>query len=84
MRYLFAFIIPPLAIALCGRWVHFVINLVFSILAILMIPILGIGIVMWFLCTIHALSVCRISSVDKRVDRIVQAIQTQKGPAAGE
>ena len=84
MRYLFAIFIPPLAIALCGRWVHFVINLVFFVLAILMIPILGIGIVMWLICSIHAVAVCRISSVDKRVDRLVQAIQSQKDPASGE
>ena len=81
MRYLFAFVLPPLAIALCGRWIHFVINLVFFILAIPMIPILGIGVFIWLLCILHAMAICRMSSVDKRVNRIVEAIQTQNSPA---
>ena len=76
MRYVFAFILPPLAIGLCKRWGHFTVNLIFWIVAIPMIPVLGIGIVMWILCVIHALAVCRMSSIDKRVNRMVAAIQT--------
>jgi hypothetical protein len=80
MRYLFAFLLPPLAIAMCKRWGHFVVNLLFFIASFPMIFVLGIGLVMWLLCIVHALIVCRMSSVDKRVDRLVQAIQARPQP----
>ena len=77
MRYVFAFFLPPLSIAMCHRWGHFTFNLIFWLAAIPMIAMLGIGIVMWIICVIHALAVCRMSSIDKRINRMVAAIQTQ-------
>jgi hypothetical protein len=75
MRYVFAFLVPPLAIAMCGRWVHFVINLIVWLISIPLIFFIGLGLVGWLLCIIHALIVCKMALVDKRMDRIVNAIQ---------
>jgi len=79
MRYLVAIFVPPLAIAMCKRWGHFVLNLVFFLLAIPMIAVLGIGVIMWLMCIAHAIAVCKMSSIDKRVNRIVGAIQNSQG-----
>jgi hypothetical protein len=80
MRYVFAFFIPPLAIAMCGRWGHFTFNLIFWLVSLLFILFMGLGLIGWFLCTIHALIICRVSSIDKRIDRVVAAIQSQSAP----
>jgi hypothetical protein len=77
VRYLFAFLIPPLAIAMCKRWGHFVFNLIFWIISLPLIAFLGVGLIGWFICTIHAIIVCRVASADKRVDRVIAAIQSQ-------
>jgi uncharacterized integral membrane protein len=77
MRYVFAFLLPPLSIAMCKRWGHFTFNLIFWLISLPLIFFVGLGLIGWLLCTIHALIVCRISSVDKRVDRLVAAIQAQ-------
>ena len=80
MRYVFALILPPLGVAMCRRWGHFTFNLILWIASFPMIAVLGIGILMWLFCIIHALIICRISSVDKRVNRIVAAIQQRQSP----
>jgi hypothetical protein len=79
MRYIFAFLVPPLAIAMCGRWGHFTLNLIFWIVSLPLL-FMGIGFIIWLICTSHALSVCKMSSLDKRVNRIVGAIQAQQPP----
>jgi uncharacterized membrane protein YciS (DUF1049 family) len=38
---------------------------------------LGLGLIGWLICTIHARSVCKMSSLDKRLDRMVKAIETR-------
>jgi hypothetical protein len=75
MRYLLAFLCPTLAILICKRPGQFVINLIFWLVSIPAIFFLGIGLIIWLVCTIHALSVCRVSSIDKRVDKVVRAIE---------
>ena len=80
MRYIFAIIVPPLGVALCKRWGHFVFNLILWIASFPLIAVLGIGFVTWFICVVHALIVCRMSSVDKRVDRMVAAMQQAQPP----
>ena len=79
MRYFVAFIVPPVAIAMCKRWGHFVLNLIFWLLSIPLMLFMGVGIIIWFICIAHAIAVCRMSSVDKRVDRIVSAVQQSQG-----
>jgi uncharacterized membrane protein YqaE (UPF0057 family) len=74
MRYLIAFIVPPLAIALCKRWGHFVVNLIFFILSV-PLCFFGVGVLVWVICIAHALAVCKVSSIDKRIDRMVKAIE---------
>jgi hypothetical protein len=78
MRYIVAFIIPPLAIAMCGRWGHFIVNLVMWLVSLPLIFFLGIGLIGWAICIAHALIVCRMSSVDKRLNRLVNAIQESR------
>jgi uncharacterized membrane protein YqaE (UPF0057 family) len=77
MRYVFAFILPPLGIALCGRWGHLMFNLLIWLVSLPLILFMGVGLIGWLLCTIHALAICRMSSLDKRVNRMVAAIQGQ-------
>lgn len=77
MRYLIAFIVPPLAIAMCKRWGHFVINIIFWIASFPLMLFMGVGFIVWLLCAAHALAVCRMSSIDKRVNKLVDAIKEQ-------
>jgi uncharacterized membrane protein YqaE (UPF0057 family) len=77
MRYVFAFFVPPLAIAMCQRWGHFVLNLIMWGISLPCILFLGLGLIGWLVCTVHAISICKMSSFDKRVDRIVSAVQGQ-------
>jgi uncharacterized membrane protein YqaE (UPF0057 family) len=78
MRYVFAFFVPPLAIAMCRRWGHFVVNLIFWCISLPCIFFLGLGLIGWLLCTIHAITICKMSSFDKRVNRIVAAVEGQR------
>jgi hypothetical protein len=80
MRYLFAILVPPLGILLCKRPVHFVVNLVVWLISLPLVLFLGIGLIGWLACIAHAVAVCRMSSVDKRLDRLVDAIRSS-GPA---
>jgi uncharacterized membrane protein YqaE (UPF0057 family) len=82
MRYLFAFLIPPLAVLMCKRPGQFVVNLIIWLVSIPAIFFLGLGLIGWLICTIHALSVCKMSSLDKRLDRMVKAIQTRPSEAS--
>jgi hypothetical protein len=77
MRYVFAFFVPPVAIAMCHRWSHFTFNLIFWLLSLLFILFMGLGLIGWLLCTVHALAICKMSSLDKRVNRMVAAMQSQ-------
>ena len=79
MRYFVAFIVPPVAVAMCKRWSHFAVNLILWLLSIPLMLFMGVGIIVWLICIAHAIAVCRMSSVDKRVDRIVSAVQQSQG-----
>jgi len=81
MRYLFAFFIPPLAVFMCRRPVQGIFNLLAWILSLFLIFAAGLGVIGWFLCTIHALICCRMSSIDKRLNRVVQAIEKRSAAA---
>jgi uncharacterized membrane protein YqaE (UPF0057 family) len=80
MRYIFAFLIPPLSVALCKRWGHFTFNLILWLVSMPAILFVGIGLIGWLICIIHALAVCRMSSIDKRVNRLVEAVQAAQSP----
>lgn len=62
MRYLIAFILPPLAILLCGKPIQALIN----------IPLWLLGIVPG---VVHALLVVHEHLADKRTDRLVREIR---------
>ena len=47
MRYLVSFIIPPLGILMCGRWVHAIVNLLLWISSVFLIPVFGLGFFVW-------------------------------------
>ena len=74
MRYIFAIFIPPLGILMCKRYGHFVVNLIFWLIS-LPLCFFGFGVLLWLICIVHALSVCKVSSIDKRIDRVVAAIE---------
>jgi uncharacterized membrane protein YqaE (UPF0057 family) len=90
MRYFFAIVLPPLGIFMCKRYVQFAVNLIFWLLGLILIPVFGIGLFIWLMCIAHAIMVCKVSSIDKRVDRIVNAIESRNqaqaaaAPAAQE
>jgi hypothetical protein len=77
MRYLVSFVVPPLGILMCKRWGHAIVNLIFWLASFPLLFFMGIGVVVWLLCIAHALAVCRMSSVDKRLNRLVGAIQSR-------
>ena len=62
MRYLFAIILPPLAVLLCGKPVQFFLNIVLTLLG-------------WIPGVVHALFIVNAHLADKRTDKIVQAIK---------
>jgi uncharacterized membrane protein YqaE (UPF0057 family) len=64
MRYLFAFVFPPLAVLLCGKpWQCLFVSIPLTLLFVL--P--GI---------IHAVAVVSAYNADNRTDKLVRAIQT--------
>ena len=77
MRYIFAVFIPPLGILMCKRYGHFAVNLIFWLISLPLTLFMGVGIVMWIICIVHAISVCKVSSIDKRLDRLVNAIEAR-------
>jgi hypothetical protein len=77
VRYLFAVIVPPLGILMCKRYGHFALNLIFWLASLPLLFFMGFGIVVWLICVIHAISVCKVSSIDKRLDRVVKAIEAR-------
>jgi uncharacterized membrane protein YqaE (UPF0057 family) len=80
MRYLFAFFIPPLAVLLCKRPGQFVVNLIIWLISIPVIFFFGLGLIGWLICSVHALAVCKASSIDKRINRVVAAIEARSNP----
>lgn len=83
MRYLLAFFAPPFAVLACRKPVQFVLNLIFWLVSIPLLFLLGFGIVGWAICTVHAMVVCVTSSADRRLDRVVAAIEARSNqPAA--
>jgi hypothetical protein len=77
MRYIFAIIIPPVALFICGKPIQGVFNLIFWLISLPLLVVFGLGIVVWVLCTIHAMIVCVSYGADRRLDRVVAAIQTR-------
>ena len=65
MRYLFAIILPPLAVFLCGKPVQGILNIILTLC-------------FWVPGIIHALFVVHSHLADKRTDRIVEAMKGQK------
>lgn len=83
MRYILAFVAPPFAILLCRKPFQFVLNLIFWLVSIPMLFLVGFGTIIWLICTLHALIVCLTSLADRRVDRVVAAIEARnKQPVA--
>jgi len=80
MRYLVSFIIPPLGILMCGRWVHAIVNLLLWISSVFLIPVFGLGFFVWIACIIYALAICKMSSADKRLNRMIEAIKETRSP----
>lgn len=65
MRYLFAIILPPLAVLLCGKPIQFLLNVVLTLC-------------FWIPGMIHALCVVGNYFADKRTDKVVRAIKQNR------
>ena len=64
MRYLFAFVFPPLAVLLCGKPFQFLLSIPLTIC-------------LWIPGVIYALLVVSSHKADKRNDKLIRAIQQQ-------
>jgi uncharacterized membrane protein YqaE (UPF0057 family) len=62
MRYLFAIILPPLAVLLCGKPIQFLFNIILTMLG-------------WIPGVIHALLVVNSHLADNRTARLERAIR---------
>jgi uncharacterized membrane protein YqaE (UPF0057 family) len=65
MRYFLAIILPPLAVLLCGKPIHFILNIILTILG-------------WIPGVIHAILVVNSYFADKRADKIIQSQNIKK------
>jgi uncharacterized membrane protein YqaE (UPF0057 family) len=77
MRYLFAIFLPPLALLLCKKPIQAVLNLILWLVSIPLLFFFGIGVFVWLACSVHALIVCASCSADRRLDRVVAAIESR-------
>lgn len=62
MRYVFAIILPPVAVLLCGKPVQFILNILLTLLG-------------WIPGVIHAILVVNSHLADKRTERLEKAIR---------
>lgn len=81
MRYLLAIFLPPLAVLVCKKPLQFVVNLLIWLVSLPLLFFMGVGVFIWLLCSVHALIVCSNTTADRRVERLVNAIQGQKAGA---
>ena len=77
MRYIFAILVPPVAVFFCGKPIQGIFNLIFWVISLPLLLFFGIGLIVWVLCAIHAIIVCVGYGADKRMNRLVAAIQTR-------
>jgi uncharacterized membrane protein YqaE (UPF0057 family) len=73
MRYIAAFLLPPLAVAMCGRTLASLVNLVVYILAWLLL-VLGIGFIFYIIAAIHACLVVSQFYADRRAEELQKVI----------
>ena len=65
MRYLLAILLPPVAVFLCGKPIQGILNIILTLL-------------FWIPGMIHALFVVHSHLADKRTDRIIEAMKSDK------
>ena len=65
MRYLLAIVLPPVAVFLCGKPVQGILNIILTLC-------------FWIPGVIHALFAVNSHLADKRTDRIVEAMKSNK------
>lgn len=80
MRYLAAFLLPPLAVALCGRTVAALVNLFLYLLAWLLL-VLGIGFIFYLIAAVHACLVVSQYYADQRAEELKAVIQAAQATA---
>ncbi len=66
MRYVLAFVLPPLAVLLVGKPIQALLNLVLTLLG-------------WVPGIIHALIVISNYKADRRTDKVVDALKEKEG-----
>jgi hypothetical protein len=85
MRYIVAIFIPPLALVGCRKPFQLLINLAFWLVSLPLLLMMGLGAILWAICSMHALIVCSTRAADRRLDRIVSAIDSRnRGGAAAK
>ncbi len=67
--------IPPLYLAIKGKWGAFVINLILMILAGVTMPIFFIGFIFWFLAIGHAAWHYRQEQMEKHAELIAKRMK---------
>jgi len=71
MLYLFAILIPPLGLLLCGKPFQAILSLVFWVLAWIF-AIFGAGFIMWLILAAHAVFVVRDHNTRKMMEDITR------------
>ena len=66
---------------LCGKPFQALFNLCLWVLSLFLL-IFGVGFALWAICSFHALMLCRISYADKRLNKVVKAMERSAQPAA--
>lgn len=84
MRFVLAIFLPPLAVLACKRPFQFVLNLTVWLVSLPLILFMGVGLLGWVFCTAHALFLCGNALTERRLDRVVRAIESNRPQPAGQ
>jgi hypothetical protein len=80
MLYLVAILSPPLALLFAKKWGQFFVScLIMLFAAIGLFFMLIPGIVLWLVAIVHAILVIHGKKADARTQKVVDAIDAQKG-----
>jgi hypothetical protein len=89
MKYLLALLAPPFAVLGCRKPFQFGLNLVFWLLALVLLfaglvtvflaPVLvPVAFILWLMCAFHAMTCCVTTERNRQMNRLVEAIESRQ------
>jgi hypothetical protein len=89
MKYLLALLVPPFAVLGCRKPFQFGLNLMFWLLALILLvgglatvflaPVLvPAAFILWLMCAFHAMTCCVTTERNRQMNRLVAAIETRQ------